>query len=82
MSKRKAEGVLERGIYCEGDTTEVYLAEATSTHQTMNIHVETSVEGGTKETPPMLAAAPANHVDKAGANLFWILLENARYTIW
>lgn len=82
MSKRKAEGALEQGTHCEGDTTEVVLAEATSARQTTNIRADTPAEGGTREAPATPAVAPASHVDCEGAGLFWMLLEAAGYTIW
>ena len=48
MSKRKAEGVLERGMHYEGETTEVHLSEDTSNSQTVGIRAEAPVEGGTR----------------------------------
>lgn len=82
MSKRKAEGILERVITCEGEPTEVGLEATASTHQIVSLQVETPVEGGTRETPATPAAAPAQHVDDAGTNLLWILLEDVGYTVW
>lgn len=46
MSKRKAEGALERGIPCEGDTTEVGLVEANLTRQSANVRTDTPAERG------------------------------------
>ena len=82
MSKRKAEGGLEHGIYSEGDTTEVCLAEATPTPQTTNIQVDTSAEGGTREAPVTPAAVPASHLDEVEASPFWVLLRNVGNTVW
>ena len=82
MSKRKAEGVLQRGMHYEDETTEVQLSEDTSNSQIVGIRAEAPAEGGTRGAPATLAAAPSHHVDCEGANLFWALLEDVGYTVW
>ena len=82
MSKRKAERALEQEVYFEDNTFEVDRAAAIDTHQTVSIRAEPSTEGATMEAPATIAASPTGHVDCVGADLFWMLLENARYTVW
>lgn len=82
MSKQKAEWGLECGAELEGDSTKVYLAEATPTPQTMSMQVDTTAEGGPKETHVTPVAATTCHVDELGASLLWVLLRNAGYTVW
>ena len=82
MGKRKAEKSLEREFEYEDNTAEVEWAATTETFPTVSMRSEPPAEGATRESSATSVAVPVSHVDYAGADLFWTLLENAGYTVW
>ena len=82
MGKWKAKRAPKREVESEYNTSEVDCAATTNTYSTLSIRAEPLAEGATREPPATSVAVPASHVDCAGAELFWTLLENAGYIVW